>query len=66
MNTQPSSRRELAFTPKEALWFVRMETVPEEGEQTKERGLAPMESAAEVSQAWQEVWTKLVHQEGGV
>lgn len=33
--------RELAFTPDEALWFVRMETVPEEGDESQESGHRP-------------------------
>ena len=32
-----SRARELAFTPEEALWFVRMETVPEEGAEAQQR-----------------------------
>jgi hypothetical protein len=60
-----SRARELAFTPEEALWFARMETVPEDGDETKERGPAPLETAAEVAQGWQEMLTKLVQQEGG-
>jgi len=61
-----SKVRELAFSPEEAVWFVRMETVPVEGDDTKERGPIPVESAADLADAWYVILARLVRQEGGV
>ena len=60
-----SQARELAFTPEEALQFVRLGTLPLDGDESRQTGPEPVETAAEVAQAWHTIWTKLIEQEGG-
>ena len=57
--------RELAFTPEDAAWFVRWETVPVDGDESQQKGPEPVETVAEVAAAWQALLAKLVDPEGG-
>jgi hypothetical protein len=52
--------RERAFTPEEAAWFVRCETVAMKEDDALERGPVPVETVAELAQAWQKILDKLV------
>ena len=61
-----SQARELAFTPQDARWFVRWETVAVDGDESQQRGPVAVETAAEVAAGWHVIWAKLVHEEGGV
>jgi hypothetical protein len=60
-----SPARELAFTPEDARWFVRLETVPVDGDESQQKGPEPVESVAEVAAGWHAILTKLVDPEGG-
>jgi hypothetical protein len=60
-----SQARELAFAPDEAVRFVRLETVTDDRDESRQTGPDPVETAAEVAQAWHKIWAKLVAQEGG-
>src|SRR5262249_21398714 len=52
--------RELAFTPEDAAWFVRLETVPVDGGESHETGPEPVETAAEVAAGWLSVWNGMI------
>jgi hypothetical protein len=60
-----SQARELAFTPDDAAWFVRLETVDVGGDENQPSGPAPVETAAEVAAGWHAILAKLVDPEGG-
>jgi len=61
-----SQARELAFTPEDARWFVRWETVAVDGGESQQCGPVAVETAAEVAAGWHVIWAKLVLEEGGV
>jgi hypothetical protein len=60
-----SRARELAFTSEEALQFVRLETLPVDGDESRQSGPEPVETAAEIAQVWHALWAKLIAQQGG-
>ena len=55
-----SKARELAFTSEDAAWFVRLETVPVNGDESRQEGPEPVETAAEVCAGWHDIWAKLI------
>jgi hypothetical protein len=55
-----SKARELAFSPEDAAWFVRLETVPVDRDESQQTGPEPVETAAEVAAGWHRVWTSLI------
>jgi hypothetical protein len=57
--------RELAFSAEEAAQFVRLETMPVEGNESLERGPVPVESLEELAEGWHKVLEQLVIKEGG-
>jgi len=57
--------RELAFSAEEASQFVRLETMPAEGNESLERGPVPVEIAEELAESWRKFLEHLVIKEGG-
>ena len=51
--------REQGFDAEEAARFVRLETVPVEGNDSVERGPTPVETAAELARAWHAILEQL-------
>ena len=60
-----SAARAMAFSPEEAALFVAMETVPVEGDDSVERGPAPVETVEGLAQAWHVILEEFLDQEGG-
>jgi hypothetical protein len=60
-----SQARELAFTPEDARWFVRFETIAVDGDESKQRGPDPVETPAEVAAGWRAIYAQLVSQKEG-
>jgi hypothetical protein len=58
--------RELAFDPEEAARFVRLATLPVEGNDSLESGPQPVETVAGLAAAWHILLDQLTHKEGGV
>jgi hypothetical protein len=52
--------RELTFTPEDAAWFVRMETVPVDGDESQQKAPEPVETAAEVAACWHQIWNGMI------
>ncbi len=57
--------RDLTFNPEEAARFMLLETVPDEGSDSLERGPVPLESADELARGWHAFLEQLLRQEGG-
>jgi hypothetical protein len=55
-----SRARELAFSPEDAAWFVRWETIPVDGDESRLKGPEPVETSGEVAAGWQRIWTSLI------
>jgi beta-phosphoglucomutase-like phosphatase (HAD superfamily) len=49
--------RELAFSAEEACQFVRLETMPAEGNESLERGPVPVETIEELVEGWLRFWS---------
>jgi hypothetical protein len=60
-----SQARELAFSAEEAAWFVRLETVRVDGDESQQRGPDPVETPEEVARGWHGALAMLVSQEKG-
>jgi hypothetical protein len=60
-----AAARELAFDTEAAARFVRLQTVPAAGDETRERGPQPVETAEEVAKGWQAILEQILHRQGG-
>src|SRR5262245_21075204 len=60
-----AAARELAFDAEAAARFVRLQTVPVAGDDTRERGPQPVETAEEIAQSWQAILDQLVDRQSG-